>query len=66
MIYFGARCREAQAPLILKASGPDAFVFSPIRAVAERIAEDSANWKTPRYPSHMKRNVAKRVGSKAK
>ena len=61
VIYFGARCQEALAPLILRAGGPEAFVFSPTRAVAERIAEDSANRKTPRYPSHMRRNAMKRV-----
>lgn len=66
VIYFGARCREALAPLILKAGGPDAYVFSPARAEAERIAERSANRKTPRFPSHMKRNEMKRVGAKRK
>jgi integrase len=38
----------------------DAYVFSPARAVEERRAEKSANRKTPRYPSHMARNAAKR------
>lgn len=38
----------------------DAYLFSPARAVEEWLAERSANRKTPRYPSHMKRNAAKR------
>jgi len=38
----------------------DEYTFSPRRAVEERNAERSAARKTPRYPSHMKRNVAKR------
>jgi integrase len=38
----------------------DDYLFSPARALAERNTERSANRKTPRYPSHMKRNAAKR------
>lgn len=37
------------------------YLFSPAGAVAERRAERSAGRKTPRYPSHLDRNVAKRV-----
>lgn len=66
VIYFGARCREALAPLLLKAGGPDEFVFSPRRAEAERIADRAATRKTPKYPSHMKRNASKRVGAQRK
>lgn len=39
---------------------PDGYYFSPQRAEAERLVEAGANRKTPRYPSHMKRNAAKR------
>jgi integrase len=39
----------------------DDFLFSPMRAVEEQNAARSADRKTPRYPSHMKRNAAKRV-----
>ncbi len=36
------------------------YLFSPQQAVEEVRAERSENRKTPRYPSHMKRNAAKR------
>jgi integrase len=38
----------------------DDYLFSPRRAVEEVRAVRSENRKTPRYPSHMKRNAAKR------
>lgn len=62
VIYFGQRCREVLAPLLLKAGDPDAYVFSPARAEAERNAERSAARKTPKWQSHMRRNERKRVG----
>ncbi len=36
------------------------YLFSPARAVAELRAQKSLNRKTPRYPSHMRRNATKR------
>jgi integrase len=39
------------------------YLFGPRRAVEERMAERSAKRKTPRYPSHMARNAAKRVAN---
>jgi site-specific recombinase XerD len=39
------------------------YLFSPRRAVEELIAERAANRKTPRYPSHMRRNAQKRKGA---
>jgi integrase len=53
---------KAQA-LLRQFFTPDltAYLFSPRRAVEERLAERSARRKTPRYPSHMARNSAKRV-----
>jgi integrase len=39
----------------------DEYLFSPRRAVEELNAERSARRKTPRYASHMARNVAKRL-----
>jgi integrase len=39
----------------------DDYLFSPVRATAEIREERAARRKTPRYPSHMKRNAAKRV-----
>lgn len=63
-VYFGERARAVLAPLLLKAGGPDAFVFSPARAERERNAERSEQRRTPRYPSHMRRNDEKRAGAK--
>ena len=37
------------------------YLFSPAQAVEEFRAQRSAERKTPNYPSHMKRNEAKRV-----
>jgi integrase len=42
---------------------PGDNVFSPRRAVEERNARRSAERKTPRFPSHMARNVSKRVAN---
>lgn len=39
----------------------DDFLFSPARAVEEQRQARSAARQTPRYPSHMKRNAAKRL-----
>ena len=36
------------------------YLFSPVRAVEELHATRTANRKTPKYPSHMARNAAKR------
>ncbi len=44
----------------------DDYLFSPARAVEEFQTHRAAERKTPRYPSHMKRNAAKRVGAKRK
>ncbi|MBA4192646.1 MAG: hypothetical protein C0467_32160 [Planctomycetaceae bacterium] len=40
----------------------DDYLFSPVRAVEELIAQRAAGRKTPKYPSHMKRNATKRKG----
>lgn len=48
VIYFGSRCREALAPLILKAGSPNAYVFSPARSEEERNARRSEDRVTPR------------------
>lgn len=52
---------KAQA-LLKQFFTPDinAYLFSPVRAVEELHAERGARRKTPRYASHMKRNVGKR------
>lgn len=65
-IYFGQRCREALAPLLLKAGGPEAYIFSPDRSEATRNANRSAERQTPKFPSHMQRNETKRVGKARK
>src|SRR5581483_1634663 len=41
-------------------------LFSLARNEAERLAARAANRKTPRWPSHVGRNAAKRVGAKRK
>jgi len=63
-IYFGKRCQEVLAPMILAAGEPAAFVFSPTRSEAERNAGRGENRVTPMWPSHMARNDRKRVGEK--
>ncbi|AMV27385.1 Tyrosine recombinase XerC [Gemmata sp. SH-PL17] len=40
---------------------PNDFLFSPRRAMEEYQAERSRNRKTPRWPSHITRNGAKRI-----
>jgi integrase len=58
-IAIGPRAQEALREFFT----PDvaAHLFSPARAVEELRAERSARRKTPRYPSHMARNAAKRA-----
>ncbi len=53
---------KAQA-LLAKFAPPEPtdYYFSPRRVVEELRAELSAKRKTPKYPSHMKRNQAKRL-----
>lgn len=65
-IYFGSRCQEVLAPLILKAGSPHAYVFSPARSEAERNVMRSANRLTKLWPSHAERNERKRVGTNRK
>jgi integrase len=45
---------------------PDDYLFSPRREAEERLARRSAERKTPRWASHMKRNERKRVGERRK
>ncbi len=65
-IYFGEKCRAVLAPFILKAGDPQAYLFSPARAEAERNAERSAARVVPLYPSHARRNELKRKGERRK
>ncbi len=62
VIYVGPDAQAVLTPWLLKTPGPDAYVFSPARAVVEKNAERSANRKTPLYPSHAMRNATKRKG----
>jgi len=57
-VAIGPRAQELLKPFFT----PDIadYLFSPARAVDELRAERSAKRKTPRYPSHLARNVAKR------
>ena len=55
---------KAQAILTkLNPPEPTGYYFSPRRVVAELRAELSAKRKTPRYPSHLKRNQTKRLAA---
>lgn len=60
IIPLGPRAQAILEPFLAATSGPEDFVFSPVRAEAEREAKRSAARKTPRYPSHIRRNVTKR------
>jgi integrase len=59
-IFVGFEGQRILAPYLLRAG--DGFLFSPARSEADRIAERSADRKTPRWKSHMRRNEEKRVG----
>lgn len=65
-IYFGRACQDVLAPFLLKAGGPTEYLFSPARWELERNAAKSANRVTPKYPSHMRRNAAKRKKVRAR
>jgi integrase len=58
-IHFGRAAQEILAPLLLRAG--DGYVFSPVQGEADRNADRSADRKTPKWPSHLKRNAEKRV-----
>jgi hypothetical protein len=58
-IAIGPRAQKALEPFIT--DDPEAYVFSPARAVAEVRAERAANRKTPRYPSEAKRRARSKV-----
>lgn len=52
---------KAQAVLnVFTPPTAEGYYFSPRRAVADLHATRTANRKTPKYPSHMKRNATKR------
>jgi len=58
VIAVGPRAQD-----VLKAfftPNPDDYLFSPRRAVEEQLAGRAAKRKTPRYPSHQRRNATKR------
>lgn len=59
VIYIGAKAQS----LLRGFFTPDMsdYLFSPARAGEEFRADRAAGRKTPKYPSHMKRNVAKQV-----
>ncbi len=63
-VHFGPEARALLAPWLDATPSADAYIFSPVRAEAERNAERGAGRKTPRWASHMARNVTKRKGAK--
>jgi integrase len=60
-IHFGPAAQGILAPLLLRAG--DEYVFSPARGEADRNSERSGVRKTPKWPSHLKRNSEKRVAT---
>jgi integrase len=58
-ILIGPRAQKVLGPWLRDAS-PDEYVFSPARAEAVRQAERRAGRKTPLWPSHLRRQAAKR------
>ncbi|WP_238602836.1 site-specific integrase [Fimbriiglobus ruber] len=58
-IAIGPRAQEVLKPFFTP--NPDDYLFSPRRAVEEQLADRTAQRKTPRYPSHMRRNAEKRA-----
>lgn len=64
-IHIGPEAQAILSPWLTDAE-PSAIVFSPIKSNAMRQEERRANRKTPLYPSHLRRNELKRVGSKRK
>jgi integrase len=61
-ILIGPRAQKVLEPW-LKEVTPDEYVFSPLRAEAMRQAERRAMRKSPLWPSHLRRQAAKRKAS---
>lgn len=61
-IPIGPESQRLLEPYLLKAG--DEFVFSPARSEEDRNADRSAERKTKRWPSHMRRNATKRVSDR--
>jgi integrase len=59
-IYLGPKAQAVLTPWLLRHPDPEEYLFSPAEAENERNARRSSERKTPRYPSHMRRNSAKR------
>jgi integrase len=58
-VYFGSAAQALLRPWLEGVKAGE-YVFSPARSEANRLAARSENRQTSRWPSHMKRNVAKR------
>lgn len=58
-VPLGPQARDVLAPYLDR--GPDLPCFSPKESKAAGIAARAAARQTPRYPSHQKRNQAKRL-----
>ncbi len=61
-ILVGPRAQQVLEPWS-KEVAPDEYVFSPVRAEAMRQAERRAMRKSPLWPSHLRRQTAKRKAS---
>jgi integrase len=59
-IYLGPEGQQVLAPFLLRAGS--GYVFSPAQGEVDRNSERTAERKTSRWSSHLRRNETKRVG----
>lgn len=60
IIFLGPKAQAILAPYLARRQ-PDEYLFSPLESRQQFDAAKSAARTTPRYPSHMARNAAKRT-----
>ncbi|MBP3960924.1 site-specific integrase [Gemmata sp. G18] len=63
-VYIGPRAQAVLLPWLK--DDPNAYLFSPAEAEAQRHEERSQNRATPRWASHMKRNATKKKATRRK
>lgn len=66
ILYLGPEAQSVLSPWLVKASDPEAYVFSPALAEAERNRQRSHSRVVKLWPSHARRNKAKRKGRQHK
>jgi integrase len=62
VVHFGPQAQQELAAW-LEGVGPDEYVFSPRRSEGMRNGRRSVERVTPRWPSHVRRNLRKRVSA---